>query len=586
MDPNNVPQQLNQVFNDIGTAVPDVIKRNLSRNAQQEAALNEMLRSQGVDPAGISLRRFGPEIEYSHAGQTHKVSDQALQKWVADNRPDLMPEGAQPGVRPTIGASSAPAPVAAPAPGGVRAGTPVQKPVPVPTKTATAAASVGEALDQTKLKPQDFFNKTIYHGTSYSNPLTPENLAPLNRATGRTPIPGFYGELSENVANAYRAPVSPFGVMGDSPGVGSKLYSLQTQFDSEKRLVNAYDEAPEDLIKFARESFPESGRVMTDTPEIQAINDRKYGSNFNFKQKFDKTLKQVVDLNESGKATYNDVNQAINRVHEFYTPHEFETYSKMGTSRRAMGSVEFRRFGIDAMFWEEGTGTLALLDPSDSVTYLDGSKVGRKNISNVTEITPPSAKVPSSVPSTTTVQASAPAAAPVQTTARATIPAQSPAPKPKGTGGVAAGRPVNQSTSVPSRTVAATANAKEAAAAPVHGSAPRTIESGTSGGTARVVSDTVAGGASAQVSAGTKAASSTVDDIVSSGAPAKGFKTFLRDTGDSVSKGVAKGGNLKMLGIGAVLGVGAIAYGKARRNANDNIERRMEMQRNGFNRGA
>lgn len=67
----------------------------------------------------------------------------------------------------------------------------------------------------------------------------------------------------------------------------------------------------------------------------------------------------------------------------------------------------------------------------------------------------------------------------------------------------------------------------------------------------------------------------------STGAPSKGF---FKRLGKELSDEVVKGKNLKLLGLGAVLGVGGLAaHGlEKRRTVNDNIQRKLEMQRNNY----
>jgi hypothetical protein len=235
------------------------------------------------------------------------------------------------------------------------------------------------------VKVEDFYGKPIYHGSSSSNQLTPNNIAPLNRTRGRTPIPGFYGDLDEEVAKTYRQEPNMLGGPSEMPA-GSRFYKIDTKFDSPSRIAHIYDEAPDDMIQFMRNTLPESGRVYSDLDGGQALNDKMYGSNFKFREKFDEILEDIAKGNASTKATINDIYMATSRMHDWYPSMSPEQYESMGVSRRAMGSVEFRRYGIDGLIWEEGGGTIGLLDPSDSVTYVDGTKVGRLNIDKLTDI--------------------------------------------------------------------------------------------------------------------------------------------------------------------------------------------------------
>lgn len=130
-------------------------------------------------------------------------------------------------------------------------------------------------------------------------------------------------------------------------------------------------------------------------------------------------------------------------------------------------------------------------------------------------------------------------------------PAASTAPPTSGTSPKPGKNAGNVSTSTSSRTKGASAGARPSAAAPppTPPAPPR-----------------------ATISAG--ASSST-------GAPSKGF---FKKLGKDLSDEVVKSKNLKLLGLGAVLGVGGLAaHGmEKRRTVNDNIQRRLEMQRNNY----
>lgn len=483
---------------------------------------------------------------------------------------------------------------------------------------------------------KDFYNTTLFHGTSSSNDLTPSNIAPLNRARGRTPVPGFYGALDKGFANQY---VSDVNILGDEikPLNGGRVYSFETNFDSPLRVKNMYEEAPQEFIDSIRGTFPEQGRVMADSPPMQRLNDRLHGDSFNFREKFDKTLSEVTDLNKTtGKATYNDVYQSISRMHDRYPHLSPEQYEGMGVNKRAMGSVEFRRSGIDALFWDEGEGTLALLDPSDSVTYIDGTKVGRLNIKNMSEVTTGSSSAVSQVGPTTVFNAKGEVfpyanmstneltqyrdlikseiaagnvdpkeikylqdmvlpeiensiANPPTSTFTHAAPVNKPrtpgsipknqATRPVQSSGLNVGTPTNSSTNVASRTnIPKKSIPTPPQAAPV--TPPRTIASGAQGGSARVVTNT--GAIPHHSPAGAKIADDLLEETISSGAPSKASSKLFSAARDASEK-VAKGGNLKLVGLGALVGLGVIGISGARSRTNqDNINRRLEMQRNGL----
>ena len=100
----------------------------------------------------------------------------------------------------------------------------------------------------------------------------------------------------------------------------------------------------------------------------------------------------------------------------------------------------------------------------------------------------------------------------------------------------------------------------------------------------------VAGKQSASTTSTTQAkiTNQVIDDMVSkpsTGAPLKGtgkLRSMADDASQAVAAGAKNSGNLKMLGLAAAVGLGAAAYGGMRRTQQDNIDRRLEMQRRGI----
>lgn len=184
------------------------------------------------------------------------------------------------------------------------------------------------------------------------------------------------------------------------------------------------------------------------------------------------------------------------------------------------------------------------------------------------------------------------ATAPVQPP-KATAPIQQTVNTPP-SGQINVGAKVNgASTSVPSRTNAPVAP-RVVDDTPVLGKG-NVITSGTQSGSAQVTTpppSAPVSGPTAKVSStphpGSSAGTKLVDDIAegttSSGAPLGKTASKLKNLADDASKRVAKGGNLKLVGLGALLGAGALAI-NSRRTVQDNIDRRLEMQRGGEFRG-
>ena len=200
-----------------------------------------------------------------------------------------------------------------------------------------------------KVRPKDFIGKPIYHGGP--DDLTNAVLEPLKHASGRTPLPGFYGDLSQGVAKNY----------------GPNVHEIITQFDDPKRIVHAKANAPQNLIAQLRESLPEEGPTHY---EQQSLNKRPV----RFREKFDMLLEEATE--KGTKPTYHQALTAYDRTHIMYKP--LESYE----SERMLGAVEMRKYGIDAMIFEEGGGTMGLLDPHDV-----HSKVGRTNIKSIRNLT-------------------------------------------------------------------------------------------------------------------------------------------------------------------------------------------------------
>ena len=82
-----------------------------------------------------------------------------------------------------------------------------------------------------------------------------------------------------------------------------------------------------------------------------------------------------------------------------------------------------------------------------------------------------------------------------------------------------------------------------------------------------------------------RVSSTVTTETASSGAPVKQtpkLKSMADNTSAAVARGTKNAGNLKMLGVASLLGLGAVAYGSARKTQQDNIDRRLQMQRQGI----
>lgn len=136
------------------------------------------------------------------------------------------------------------------------------------------------------------------------------------------------------------------------------------------------------------------------------------------------------------------------------------------------------------------------------------------------------------------------------------------------------GRPSNINTNASRPAPTTTRTIDNTSSAPTGGSGPRTFESGTTAGTARISVDDN-GASRASTNAGR----------ASTGAPSGRSTAALRNSSDNVSGGVAKGmsnsKNLKMLGAASLIGIGGLAL-RGRQNARDDYERRLQMQREGI----
>lgn len=233
-----------------------------------------------------------------------------------------------------------------------------EKPV-VSEPKVIAAENVSPKIDSTPIK------KEMYHGAAPGSNLTAGTIDPLARSSGRTPLPAFtLGDY--DVAESY----AKTGGVGMERTAEGPLYKVGLEFDSEKRIVGAYDAAPDDFIEFMRNSLPEEG-VPNYVDEFMAKTQGQ--KTVRFRDIFDEKL---MDLAPDERNIYGVMN-ALSDVHEFYRPLESYDYQP-----RAQGSIEAKRYGIDALTWDDyGDEVLGLLDPDDL-----RSGTGRKNISYIEQI--------------------------------------------------------------------------------------------------------------------------------------------------------------------------------------------------------
>lgn len=201
----------------------------------------------------------------------------------------------------------------------------------------------------------------MYHGSSFGSDLTAGNIDPLKHSSGRTPLPAFTMGTKE-VAEGY----SKTGGHGGNRIFGGPTYRIGLEFDSPERIVNAFDPASDDFINFMRGTLSEDGLRPALVPGGAQ-------RRVNFRNIFDQ---QISALEPQDRTIYGVIN-AMNDVHETYRPLGEYDYLPRG-----QGAIEARKFGIDALRWNDhGDEVMAVLDPDDI-----RSKVGRKNITSVQDI--------------------------------------------------------------------------------------------------------------------------------------------------------------------------------------------------------
>ena len=371
----------------------------------------------------------------------------------------------------------------------------------------------------------------LYHGAVAGTNLTVGNIDPLRYSSGRTPLPAFtLGE--EGVARQY----AETGGVGQQKVKAGPLYKVGLEFDSPERIRKADDLASDEFIDFMRSSLPEEGTPNYSSEIMRKIQSKK---TVRFRDIFDENIKNL----KPEERTIHGVMQTLNDVHEFYRPLEKYDYLPRGQA-----SIEARRFGIDALTWNDwGDDVVALLDPDDI-----RSNVGRRNITSIAPIGATKSTLPEPI---------------LQSKAEG-VKVGKPVPQPKSV--IPASQAVPPTPRVVAEKVTQTANAAK------QGSAEGRVF--------------VAGQQAASTTSTTQAkiTNQVIDDMVSkpsTGAPLKATSK-TRGAADNLSASVAKGtknfGNLKMMGLAAAVGLGAAAYGGVRRTQQDNVDRRLEMQRRGI----
>jgi len=466
--------------------------------------------------------------------------------------------------------------------------------------------------------------KELYHGSTAGSSLEAGSIDPLKHSSGRTPLVAFtLGE--EEVARAY----AETGGVGQQKAEPGPLYKVGVEFDSPERIRKADDLASDEFIDFMRNSLPEQGVPNYSSESMGNIQSNK---TVRFRDIFDDQIKNL----EPEERTIYGVMDSLNNVHEFYRPLEKYDYQPRGQA-----SIEARRFGIDALTWDDyGDDVLALLDPDDM-----RSNVGRKNITSVTPIGASASPPPATgSPSVRTLEPSGkpytgprpswldrtPAPAPAPTTSSRAIPwwldksntpdipqeptlpahltGQAPsltpppaaaptpqpvAPPPQPTATVTPrrqiplGQPVQAAAPTSAPTAAPTATTKPVGrpVISVTASPPPPTGAGAQQASAQV---TQTGNATpkpvAKVTATVQNTPPPPAKVVTSGAPTP--KPLLKKTGDDISKallGGAKGTrNIKLAGAAALLGLGAYTVNKKSHQTNDDYDRKLEMQRRGM----
>jgi hypothetical protein len=452
--------------------------------------------------------------------------------------------------------------------------------------------------------------RELYHGSTAGSSLGAGSIDPLKHSSGRTPLVAFtLGE--EEVARAY----AETGGVGQQKAEPGPLYKVGVEFDSPERIRKADDLASDEFIDFMRNSLPEQGVPNYSSESMGNIQSNK---TVRFRDIFDD---QIKDLKPEERTIYG-VMDSLNNVHEFYRPLEKYDYQPRGQA-----SIEARRFGIDALTWDDyGDDVLALLDPDDI-----RSNVGRRNITSVTPIgasaptpaataspsvqtlepsdkpvprpswldkTPTPAPAPSTssraIPwwlnkSNTPAPSPAPAAAPIPQPAAPTPQPVAPPPQPAATVTPRNQKPIGQPVQAAAPTSAPTA-APTATTKPV---GRPVISVGTpppppTGAGAQKVSAQVTQTGNATPPPAPRA---TVQNnppppakVVTSGAPTP--RPILKKTGDDISQALLGGTkgtrNIKLAGAAALLGLGAFAVSRNARPSSDDYERKLEMQRRGM----
>jgi len=205
-------------------------------------------------------------------------------------------------------------------------------------------------------------NMELYHGSQFGSDLQLGTIDPLKHSSGRTPLPAF--TMTDRAgAESYARTGGP----GQSKAFAGPLYKMDVQFDSPTRIVGAYDQASDDFVDFMRNSLPE------ESVRAPLVPGGKTGI-AKPREIFDQSIESLV---KSGDRTNYAVMDALSTLHEIWRPLGDYDYLP-----RAQGSIEARRFGIDALTWNDfGDDVVALLDPEDL-----RSNVGRKNIASITEV--------------------------------------------------------------------------------------------------------------------------------------------------------------------------------------------------------
>ena len=466
--------------------------------------------------------------------------------------------------------------------------------------------------------------KELYHGSTAGSSLEAGSIDPLKHSSGRTPLVAFtLGE--EEVARAY----AETGGVGQQKAEPGPLYKVGVEFDSPERIRKADDLASDEFIDFMRNSLPEQGVPNYSSESMGNIQSNK---TVRFRDIFDDQIKNL----EPEERTIYGVMDSLNNVHEFYRPLEKYDYQPRGQA-----SIEARRFGIDALTWDDyGDDVLALLDPDDM-----RSNVGRKNITSVTPIgasasPPPATGSPSvrtlepsdkpvprpswldkpaapaapqpaaatkptglpwldkpyvpDIPQEPTLPAHLTGQAPSLTPPPAAAPTPQPvAPPPQPTATVTPrrqiplGQPVQAAAPTSAPTAAPTATTKPVGrpVISVTASPPPPTGAGAQQASAQV---TQTGNATpkpvAKVTATVQNTPPPPAKVVTSGAPTP--KPLLKKTGDDISKALLGGTkgtrNIKLAGAAALLGLGAYTVNKKSHQTNDDYDRKLEMQRRGM----